>query len=97
MSGFPTGWWISQLPGSRPVRHGRQHGAHSPGYRPDAPTAKPILEINPNHEIVKQIDVDSENAGEWAKLLFDQAALAEGATLKNPGEFVKRMNQLLVG
>jgi len=62
----------------------------------DAPTAKPILEINPDHEIVKQIDVESELVDEWAKLLFDQAALAEGATLKNPGDFVKRMNQLLV-
>ena len=62
----------------------------------DAPTTKPILEINPDHEIVKQIDVESELVDEWAKLLFDQAALAEGATLKNPGDFVKRMNQLLV-
>ena len=44
----------------------------------DAPTTKPILEINPDHEIVKQIDVESELVDEWAKLLFDQAALAEG-------------------
>ena len=62
----------------------------------DAPTAKPILEINPDHEIIRRIDVDSENAKLWAQLLFDQAALAEGASLKNPGEFVKLMNKLLV-
>ncbi len=63
----------------------------------DAPSAKPILEINPEHEIVKQIDAESDTAEEWAKLLFDQAALAEGASLKDPSEFVKRMNRLLAG
>lgn len=62
----------------------------------DAPTARPILEINPEHPIIKQIDPDSDLSEEWARLLFDQAALAEGATLQNPGDFVKRMNRLLV-
>ena len=62
----------------------------------DAPSSKPILEINPEHEIVKQIDVEGENTNEWAQLLFDQAALAEGASLKDPSAFVKRMNRLLV-
>ena len=61
----------------------------------EAPIAKPILEINPEHQIVKQIDVEAELAEEWANLLFDQAVLAEGAPLKNPGEFVKRVNLLL--
>jgi molecular chaperone HtpG len=63
----------------------------------DAPTSKPILEINPEHELIKQIDVEGELAEEWAKLLFDQAALAEGASLKDPSDFVKRMNRLLAG
>ena len=62
----------------------------------EAPTAKPILEINPDHEIVKRIDANSEMAEDWIRLLFDQAALAEGASLKNSGEFVKRMNRLLI-
>jgi molecular chaperone HtpG len=63
----------------------------------DAPSSKPILEINPEHPIVKQIDADGDQVEEWAKLLFDQAALAEGASLKDPSAFVKRMNKLLVG
>lgn len=63
----------------------------------DAPSTKPILEINPEHDLVKQIDVDGALTDEWAKLLFDQAALAEGASLKDPSDFVKRMNRLLVG
>ena len=62
----------------------------------DAPTTMPILEINPQHAIVKQIDAGSELAEDWANVLFDQAALAEGASLKDPGEYVKRINRLLV-
>ena len=62
----------------------------------DAPSSKPILEINPEHAIVKQIDADGDQVEEWAKLLFDQAALAEGASPKDPSAFVKRMNKLLV-
>ena len=62
----------------------------------DAPSAKPILEINPQHAIVKQIDAEGELAEDWASVLFDHAVLAEGATLKDPGAYVKRINKLLV-
>ncbi len=62
----------------------------------DAPNAKPILEINPQHAIVKQIDASGELADDWAIVLFEQAALAEGASLKDPSEYVKRVNRLLV-
>lgn len=62
----------------------------------DAPSAKPILEVNPKHAIVKQIDADSELVEDWANVLFDHAALAEGASLKDPGGYVKRITKLLV-
>jgi len=61
----------------------------------DAPGAKPILELNPDHSIVKQIDVDSDTVEDWANVLFDQAALAEGASLKDPAGYVARVNKLL--
>ena len=60
-----------------------------------APGAKPILEINPEHAIVKGIDAGGELAEDWASVLFDHAALAEGATLKDPGAYVKRIHKLL--
>ena len=63
----------------------------------DAPTAKPILEINPEHAIVKRINLDDESADDWARVLFDHAALAEGAALQAPGDYVKRINKLLAG
>ena len=61
----------------------------------DAPTAKPILELNPDHPLVKQIDLAADSAEDWAWVLLDQAVLAEGANLKNPAAFVARVNKLL--
>jgi len=61
----------------------------------DAPSTKPILEINPDHDIVKALNVDQENFEDWAFVMFDQAALSEGAVLNNPSDYVKRVNKLL--
>jgi molecular chaperone HtpG len=63
-----------------------------------APAARPLLEVNVAHPLVKYLDGVS-GAGEFAELaqlLFDQAALAEGAALANPPEYVQRLNRLLV-
>ena len=101
----------------------------------EAPAAKPILEINPQHAIIQQlnayagahtvgddkVDSDSDSDSDskskpdsdsianaasdsvndnaiddWAHVLFDHAALAEGATLKNPGAYLTRINKLLI-
>ena len=62
----------------------------------DAPTSKPILEINPDHALIKQLDVDSAQFGDWAQVLFDQAALSEGAQIKDPANYVKLVNRLLI-
>ncbi len=58
--------------------------------------AKPILEINPHHPIVKGLNIDDERFEDWSNLLFDQALLAEGGQLDNPAVFVKRLNELLL-
>ena len=59
----------------------------------DVPETKPILEINPTHPLVERLknSVDED----VVKVLFDQAVLAEGGQLKEPAEFVKRMNKLI--
>lgn len=62
----------------------------------DAPSTKPILEINPEHAIIKQLNTDSESFADWAQVLFDQAALSEGAQIKDPANYVKLVNKLLV-
>ncbi|MDH3694218.1 MAG: molecular chaperone HtpG [Gammaproteobacteria bacterium] len=61
----------------------------------DAPTAKPIMEINPDHPIIENLKNDSSRVDDWAHVLFDQAALSEGAALKQPAAYVKRVNSLL--
>jgi len=63
----------------------------------DAPSTKPILEINPEHALIKQLDTGSDVFDEWAQVLFDQAALSEGAQIKDPARYVKLVNKLLVG
>jgi molecular chaperone HtpG len=63
----------------------------------DAPSTKPILEINPEHPLVLKLKYDDAAFDEWANLLFDQALLAEGGHLSDPASFVKRMNKMLLG
>lgn len=63
----------------------------------DVADTKPILELNFNHPLVKGVvNEQSEDLfNEWALLLFDQAQLLDGATLKDPSAFVHRLNKLL--
>jgi len=59
----------------------------------DVPETKPILEINPTHPLVEKLKASVDE--DVVKVLFDQAVLAEGGQLKDPAEFVKRMNKLI--
>ncbi|OFZ98150.1 MAG: molecular chaperone HtpG [Betaproteobacteria bacterium RIFCSPLOWO2_02_FULL_62_17] len=60
------------------------------------PASKPILEINPSHPLVERLKEEKQRFGDWSRLLFDQALLAEGGTLEDPAGFVKRTNELLL-
>jgi molecular chaperone HtpG len=61
------------------------------------PELKPTLEINPDHEIVRKLEANlhAPLAEDAAWLLFDQALLLEGVTLKDPSAFVQRLNRVL--
>jgi len=63
----------------------------------DLPDVKPILEINPDHEIVKKLVAvtDDKFATDVAFLLLDQAFLVEGVPVPEPAEFVKRLNRVV--
>jgi len=61
-----------------------------------APPSKPVLELNVDHHLVKYLE-KRENAEEFSDLalvLYEQATLAEGAQLPDPGAFVQRLNKL---
>ena len=62
------------------------------------PGSKPILEINPDHPIVKKIDneADEDLFTDWSHILFDQALLSEGGQLQDPATFVHKLNALIV-
>ena len=61
----------------------------------DVPETKPILEINPSHPLVMKLKTKVDD--DIVKVLFDQAVLSEGGQIKEPAEFVKRMNKLMLG
>ena len=60
------------------------------------PDSQPILEINPEHMLVKRLkdETDNERVADWTHILFDQAMLSEGGQLEDPVTFVKRMNDV---
>ena len=59
----------------------------------DVPETKPILEINPTHPLVEKLKTKVDE--NLVNVLFDQTVLSEGGQLKDPAEFVKRMNKLI--
>ena len=65
----------------------------------EAPKGKPILEVNPEHALLKRMDSaeGGEHFDDLAQILFDQALLAEGGQLEDPAAYVRRVNRLLVG
>ncbi|GHU84173.1 chaperone protein HtpG [Spirochaetia bacterium] len=67
------------------------------GQAADMPDIKPILEVNGGHPIVAALkDVaDEERIADVAGVLLDQALLVEGVKIKDPADFVKRLNRLL--
>ena len=61
----------------------------------EAPKYKPILEINPDHPLIKQLSPEHQDLEKWSLVLFDQATLSEGAVLQEPAAYVGRINDLL--
>ena len=63
-----------------------------------APDSKPIFEINPQHPLIEKLDHEQseDRFADFSHILFDQAALAAGDSLKDPAAYVRRLNKLLV-
>ena len=61
------------------------------------PEIKPILEINPDHKIVKKLIGmrKGKSFDDSVLLLYEQALLQEGVKLDNPADFVNRLNKLM--
>ena len=63
-----------------------------------APETKPVLEVNPEHALVKKLTTDAGQIHfhDLAHILFDQALLAEGGMPEDPAAYVRRVNAMLV-
>ena len=66
----------------------------------NAPDIKPILEINPQHPMLKKMELLPNDGGhfdDYASILFDEALLAEGGQIDDPVGFVRKINRLMLG
>jgi molecular chaperone HtpG len=66
------------------------------------PESKRVLELNPDHQIVKVMSgMYTENntdprLSDYADLLYDQALLTEGSAIKDPLKFTRLISELMV-
>jgi molecular chaperone HtpG len=68
----------------------------------DTTVAKRVLELNPAHATVEAVrQLHEKNAGDprldlYARLLYEQAVIAEGSKVADPVAFARRVNDLIV-
>jgi molecular chaperone HtpG len=62
------------------------------------PESKPILEINVDHPLVTRLsaETDDKRFDDLSNIVLDHALLADGTSLANPADYVRRMNSLLL-
>ncbi len=68
----------------------------------DIPPVKRVLELNPEHPVMPKMlslleSKDDDQLKEYTELLYDQALLTEGSTLKDPRRFSQLVSKLMVG
>ncbi len=63
----------------------------------EMPPIKPILQINPNHEILGKLksSADQNLIDDAAHVLLDQAKLFDGMELDDTADFIARMNRIM--
>jgi molecular chaperone HtpG len=67
----------------------------------DMPGEKRILEVNPKHPLIVALasqearEPNSEQVSEWIRVLYDQALLAEGSPVDDPGWLARKLSELL--
>ncbi|MFP4432226.1 MAG: molecular chaperone HtpG [Spirochaetaceae bacterium] len=63
----------------------------------DIPEVKPILEVNPEHAIIRRLGEVDDTAlvEDLSILLLEEAMMAENVPLKDPTDFVARLNRVM--
>ncbi len=67
------------------------------GQASEMPPIKPILQINPNHELLAKLkdSADQNLINDAAHVLFDQAKLFDGMEIDDTADFIARMNRIM--
>lgn len=62
------------------------------------PDSKPIFEINVDHPLLQRLEKEQgeERFSDLTQVIFDQATLASGQEIEDPGTYVSRLNRLLL-
>jgi molecular chaperone HtpG len=62
------------------------------------PETKPVLEINPEHPLVQRLkdEANEERSTDLISVIYEQARLSGGDTLKDAAGYVRRINKLLL-
>jgi molecular chaperone HtpG len=63
----------------------------------EVPETRATLEVNPAHPLLARLagESDEARARDLARVVFDQAVLAEGGQLEDPAGFLRRVNALI--
>jgi molecular chaperone HtpG len=63
----------------------------------DVPEPAPILQVNPNHDLIKKLkeSADQNLIADAAHVLLDQAKLFDGQELNDTADFVARLNRII--
>ncbi len=68
------------------------------GQNSDVPAIKPILQLNPNHELIKKLkdSADQNLINDAAHVLLDQAKLFNGMEIDDTPEFITKLNRIML-
>ncbi len=61
----------------------------------EIPGTAPIMEINPEHDLISYMNEHKGELEDWSQVLYDQALISEGGKLEAPADYVRRINKLL--
>src|SRR5699024_6889420 len=64
----------------------------------EVPDSKPTLEINPQHPLVERLQEEQaeDRVEDLVQVVYEQARLAGGESLKDAAAYVRRINRLLL-
>jgi molecular chaperone HtpG len=68
----------------------------------EVPKSKRILEINPDHKLIREMNKIADSGGkkekleDYTDLLYYQALLTEGSAPKDPARFAKLLSELMI-